>query len=143
MQVFDSYTIDNITLTKQGLKLILNVTEESNVISLFIILRFYLRNNEITKLNLIIEDRFGAISTSMQNQYQIQDFSLNSFLFYYSTQKLVKSINFKSGDTTNYREIIGWEISFSETFYLYKHDLKLIQRKIKVCRDSKKEKIKV
>lgn len=135
--------IYNIIIEQEKNKLSILVNTNSDIIAIYVLLQFFIKKTEIIeKLFVILNDQDGSSSYNVENAYEIADYTLNDFLFYYSKLKNAKEYSSNIMGEGGYNIIVGWLMLTKEYIKLTESDINFIDKKImdyRVYKFRKKE----
>jgi hypothetical protein len=136
------YEINNVIISQSDKNILIEINSKSDIISIYVIMKFFSLNEDIQALYMIDIDEKGTQTFSKENQYKLQDLSLNNFLHYFSTKAILKENSSGFNGDSDSKKIIGWRFLFSHEFNWDKRDTFFIEKKIKEYRESKFERKK-
>jgi hypothetical protein len=132
-----THEINNIIININNKDVVIEINSQSDIISLYVIIKFFTRKDNIFSLYMTDSDEKGVITYTKENHFKTQDMSLNNFLHYYTTQSIIKENTSGFNDNDDTKKIIGWRFVFTKNINLDKRDISFIEKKIMEYRDSK------
>ena len=123
--------INDIIVNSDEKKIKVRCTGTSDLFSIFLILKFFLKNSSnVDNCFVILRDEKGGLLYKRESIQRLRLFDLNSFLNHYD-----KILLRKDGDTKIFSEdglfnIVGWDFVLIEESFLTEDDVNLIKEKV-------------
>lgn len=90
MQIENTFIINHIQIIIEKSTVFIKLEKKSDIISMFIIIKFFSLKKELNSIYIINQDEKGTVIYTKENQFEIQDLNLNAFLKYYAKRSLKK-----------------------------------------------------
>lgn len=137
--MLNKYEINGVLIKKIKNDLFILLNENSDLISLYVILKFYcIKDILITNMFLMLSDEKNINHYQRENIYEIQDLNLNEFLLYYKDKLVLNEKTSGYDENSDFRSIIGWRLILKESKnQINPKDIKYIEEKILEYRENK------